>query len=59
MQARVVRGDEDDHLTELLDAFDAYFVICRSKLGHDQVPIVTWETYVAIKQRRALVQPPE
>ena len=56
LQARVIRGDEDDHLAELIDAFDAYFVMSRAKLGHDRVPIMTWETYVMIKQRSALVQ---
>lgn len=56
MQGRVIRGDEDDHLAEMIDAFDAYFVMCRAKLGHDRVPIATWETYTAIKQRHARVQ---
>lgn len=56
LQARVARGDEDDHLAEMIDAFDAYFVVCRAKLGHDRVPISTWETYTAIKRRNALVE---
>jgi hypothetical protein len=56
LQARIVRGDEDDRLTEMTDTFEAYFAVCRSKLGHDHVPIVTWETYAMIKDRSALVQ---
>lgn len=54
LQARIVRGDEDSRLAEMTDTFEAYFAVCRSKLGHDQVPIVTWETYVMIKRRGAL-----
>lgn len=56
LQRRVINGDEDDHLAEMIDALDAFFVVCRAKLGHDQVPIVIWETYTMIKQRRALVE---
>lgn len=56
LQRRVIRGDEDTHLTEMIDAFDAYFAVCRAKLGHDRVPIATWETYTEIKRRHALVR---
>ena len=56
LQARVVRGDEDDHLAEMIDTFDTYFTVCRARFGHDRVPIVTWETYTAIKHRIALVE---
>ena len=56
LQARVARGDEDDHLAKMIDAFDAYFVVCRAKLGHDRVPIMAWETYTVIKRRHALVE---
>lgn len=55
LQRRVIRGAEDAHLTEMIDAFDAYFAVCRAKLGHDRVPIATWETYTMIKRRHALV----
>lgn len=53
LQARVARGDEDDRLAEMVDAFDAYFAMCHAKLGHDRVPILTWETYMAIRRRVA------
>lgn len=56
LQARVVRGDEDDRLAEMIDTFDAYFAVCRAKLGHDRVPVGTWETYTAIRRRNALVK---
>jgi hypothetical protein len=56
LQFRVLRGDEDDQLKALLDMYEAYFAICRSKLGHDHVPIATWETYMMIKRRDAQVQ---
>lgn len=55
LQACVVRGDEDEHLAEMIAAFEAYFAMCRAKLGHDRVPIVAWETYTMIKRRHALV----
>jgi ribA/ribD-fused uncharacterized protein len=55
LQRRVISGDEDDHLAEMVDAYDAYFVMCRAKLGHNQVPIATWETYTGIKCRKAFV----
>lgn len=61
IQSRITRGDEDDHLSEMIDAFEAYFVLCRALLGHSNVPINTWETYTTIKQRLALIsgrQPP-
>lgn len=50
-QGRVLRGAEDDHLTELIEAFEAFFVMCRAKFGHDQVPVGIWETYTMIRQR--------
>lgn len=51
LQARVWRGEEDDRLAEVIDAYDAYFAVCRARLGHDQVPVATWETYAAFKRR--------
>ena len=39
----------------MIDAFDAFFVMCRAKFGHDRVPIGIWETYMMIKRRNALV----
>ncbi len=56
LQLRVMRGEEDDQLPALLDMYEAYFAMSRAKLGHDHVPIATWETYVMIKQRNAHVQ---
>jgi hypothetical protein len=56
LQSRVLRGDEDDQLKALLDMYEAYFAICRSKLGHDHVPIATWETHMMVKWRNAQVQ---
>jgi len=57
-QRRIARGDEDDQLVTLIDAFDAYFTVCRDRLGHDRVPIAIWETYTSLKHRRdALVVP--
>ncbi len=50
-QSSVLRGVEDDHLTELIEAFEAFFVKCRQQFGHDQVPVGIWETYTMIKQR--------
>jgi hypothetical protein len=55
-QSRVNRGDEDERLTDLTEMYEAYFAICRAKLGHDHVPIATWETYNMVKQRSAMVQ---
>lgn len=54
-QVRVINGDEDDCLVETIAAFDAFFAVCRSKLGHDHVPIGIWETYKMVKERRAFV----
>jgi hypothetical protein len=51
LQRRINRGDEDERLALMADTFEAYFALCRVKLGHDQVPIATWETYAMIKQR--------
>jgi len=51
LQTRVARGDEDAHLTKMIDTFEAYFAVCRAELGHDRVPITIWETYTAIKRR--------
>ena len=56
MQLRVMRGEEDDRLIELLNMFEAYFALCRAKLGHDYVPVATWETYVWVKDRLARVK---
>lgn len=55
LQRRVISGEEDDHLAEMIDAYDAYFAMCRAKLGHDRVPIATWDTYTIIKSRKAFV----
>jgi hypothetical protein len=54
-QRRVVRGDEDDYLAEMIDAFNTLFEISRTNFGHDRVPIGIWETYMMIKRRNALV----
>jgi len=56
-QGRVINGDEDDRLVELINAFDAFFVMCRAKFAHNHVPIGIWETYKMIKARRAFVVP--
>jgi hypothetical protein len=53
LQLRVWRGDEDDHLTDLIDMFGAYFAVLRAKLGHDHVSINAWETYAMIRRRSA------
>jgi len=50
-QHRVCVGDEDDRLKEIADTFDAYFALCRAVLGHDQVPVVSWETRRMISDR--------
>jgi hypothetical protein len=50
-QRRIVRGDEDTRLVEILATFDAYIERCRSMLGHDQIPIATWETWQMAKRR--------
>jgi hypothetical protein len=50
-QSGVIRGDEDGRLTEMIDAFDAFFMMCRAQLGHAHVPIGIWETYTMLKSR--------
>jgi hypothetical protein len=53
LQLRVNRGDEDVRLPQLVEMFEAYFELSKTRLGHDRVPIATWETYMMIKRRYA------
>lgn len=57
LQTRVLAGDEDARLAEMTAAFEAYFATCRTTLGHDEVPVLSWETYQIIKRRHAQVHP--
>jgi len=55
LQARVVRGNEDERLAELAGAFDSFFALSRSVTGSDFVPIGIRETYDCIVRRQELV----
>ena len=55
LQRRIARGDEDEELPKMIAVFDTYFRMSRAKLGHDHVPIGTWDIYQALKQRSLLV----
>ena len=50
MQARIVRGDEDENLPAYIDAFRAYYALVESK-GALPMPIVTRETRLACVHR--------
>ena len=55
LQYRVWKGLEDERLKQIVDMFEAYFAESQKVLGHDRVPISTWETYSSAKRRLEFV----